>query len=370
VNDPALLLVVDDDPINVELLCDLLGSMEYRVLGATGGEEALRMAREEQPDLVLLDVMMPGMNGLEVCRRLRADPATARIPVVFLTALSDSDDKLRAIEAGGDDFLTKPFNRPILVARIRALLRLKAARDELELSYRKLQALERLRDDLTRMIVHDLKSPLTSMLGTLELAVDGDLGPLAVEQLRLLSDARERGDEMLQLIENLLEVSRLEDSRLHLQLREVEVPALLHEVAEEWKVRTELRGASLAVGPAPPVAVRVDERLLRRVLGNLIGNAVRHGGEGVRVHLFAEPGPGDAVRFIVADDGVGIPGEHHETIFHKHRSLRPDGTGSSGLGLTFCRLAVEAHGGWIRVRSAAGEGAEFHFLLPVSPGGV
>ncbi|MDP9349258.1 MAG: ATP-binding protein [Gemmatimonadota bacterium] len=103
------------------------------------------------------------------------------------------------------------------------------------------------------------------------------------------------------------------------------------------------------------------------MLGNLIGNAVRHGGEGVRVHLFAEPGPGDAVRFTVADDGVGIPQEHHEAIFRKHASLCPEGTGSSGLGLTFCRLAVEAHGGWIRVRSAAGEGAEFQFLLPGSP---
>ncbi|MET0399533.1 MAG: response regulator, partial [Longimicrobiaceae bacterium] len=136
--EAPLLLVVDDDPVNVELLSDLLAAMDYRTTGAFSGEEALRAARERSPDLVLLDVMMPGMNGYEVCRRLKADAATAGIPVVFVTALSDTDDKVKAIEAGGDDFLTKPFNRPVLVARIRSLLRLKEANDALERSYRKL----------------------------------------------------------------------------------------------------------------------------------------------------------------------------------------------------------------------------------------
>jgi two-component system sensor histidine kinase/response regulator len=369
-DESPLILVVDDEPSNVDVLCDLLEALDYRTVGAGSGDAALALARDREPDLVLLDIMMPGMDGLEVCRRLKADAATASIPVVFVTALSDAEDRARGIEAGGDDFLTKPFSRPVLVARIRSLLRLKAAQDQLAESYRRLRALESLKDDLTRMVVHDLKSPLTGMLGSLEMVLDGDAGPLTADQLRLLGDASERGGDLLRMVDNLLDLSRLEESQVRLQLRELDAGRLLREVGGAWTVRAEREGARLAAEAAAGLTVRADEGMVRRVLGNLIGNALRHGGPGVSIRLSAVAAEG-GVKFTVADDGVGIAEADHEAIFRKYgRREDADGgapAGGSGLGLTFCKLAVEAHGGRIWVQSRAGEGAAFHFLLPPRP---
>ncbi|HUX33086.1 MAG TPA: response regulator, partial [Gemmatimonadaceae bacterium] len=172
--DAPLILVADDVEANVELLFDQLHVLGFRAVAATDGPAALAAAIEHHPDLCILDVAMPAGDlgcddrdtGFEVCRRLKRDPRTARVPVIFVTALSDTTDRVKGIEAGGDDFLTKPHSRLVLGARVRSLLRLKGAMDALENSSRKLRELEKLRDDLMKMIVHDLKSPLTAVLAT------------------------------------------------------------------------------------------------------------------------------------------------------------------------------------------------------------
>jgi two-component system, sensor histidine kinase and response regulator len=353
VTEAPLLLVVDDEPTNVDVLRDLLEALGYRTLGATGGEAALALVREGTADLVLLDVMMPEMDGLEVCRRLKSDPATAGIPVVFVTALSDDSARVRAIEAGGDDFLTKPFSRPVLVARIRALLALKGARDELAESYRRLRELEALRDDLTRMVVHDLKAPLAGMLASLEVVLDGDAGPLTLEQRTLLGGADELGGDLLRMTENLLDLS----AGVRLHPRDIELRPLLSQVAGAWALRAERAGAKIETVPGEGLTVRADEQMVRRVLGNLVGNALRHAGAGVTIRLGAaraeEPG---AVEVSVADDGAGIDHPDPDRLFER--------TPRSGLGLPFCRIAVEAHGGRIWLRSRPSGGTAFHFVLP------
>jgi signal transduction histidine kinase len=278
---------------------------------------------------------------------------------------------VKAIEAGGDDFLTKPHNRLVLGARVRSLLKLKAATDALEESLRKQKELEKVRDDLMKMIVHDLKSPLTSVIGAMEMLIDGDFGPLTDNQRQALDETEKRAQDLLALIEDLLEVARLEESRLALHLARLSPTALLDEVAREWEIRVQQERARLlleVVGDAR--AVDADPALIKRVFSNLIQNALTHSARTVTVTLGARTDSAGTL-FTVADDGVGIPPEYHDLIFRKFEQVKTPHiprVRSSGLGLAFCKLVVEAHGGRIWVKSGAErQGSAFHFWLPEHP---
>src|SRR5215210_8995380 len=237
-----IILVADDIPANVELLLDQLHSLGYETITAVDGPSAVTAAFDQHPDLCILDVSMPpgdlGVDdrstGFEVCRRIKRDPRTSRIPVIFVTALNDTTDRVRGIEAGGDDFLTKPHNRLVLGARVRSLLKLKAATDALENSYRKLRELEKVRDDLMKMIVHDLKSPLTAVLATLEMLGDGDFGPLSDSQRQAIGDTEQKSEDLLALIEDILEVARIEEAAITLSYTQIAPAALLAELMHEW----------------------------------------------------------------------------------------------------------------------------------------
>jgi two-component system, sensor histidine kinase and response regulator len=374
----SLILVADDVPANVELLFDQLQALGYRTIGAHDGPSALATCFAEKPDLCILDVSMPAgslgvddrMTGFEVCRRIKRDPRSARIPVIFVTALNDTIDRVRAIEAGGDDFLTKPHNRLILGARVRSLLKLKAATDALEQSLRKLREMEKLRDDLMKMIVHDLKTPLTSVLATLEMALDGDFGPTTPDQRQALSDAEGKSEDLLGLIEDLLEVARIEEAAPALDLIPIAPGALLAEIVHEWAHRFQQEGVTATVEVTDDAPIfEADKGLIRRLFANLIQNAVTHSAQAVRIRLSARR-EGEGVLFTVADTGPGIPPEYHDVIFRKFQQVKSPAmprVRSSGLGLAFCKLVTDAHGGRIWVQSVEGEGSAFHVALPVNP---
>ena len=373
-----LILVADDVAANVELLFDQLHILGYRTTAAYDGPSALAAAFEHRPDLCILDVSMPAgdlgvderSTGFEVCRRIKRDPRTARIPVIFVTALNDTTDRVKAIEAGGDDFLTTPHNRLVLGARVRSLLRLKAATDALEQSFRKLRELEKVRDDLMKMIVHDLKTPLTSVLGTLEMLGEGDFGPVSETQRRAIRDCEGKADELLALINDLLEIARLEEASLPLDLTPVAPRALVDEMMHEWAMRFEQEGARVTVEVAADAPrIEADAQLLKRVLANLLQNALTHSGHAVELRIGVRREETGAL-FTVADNGPGIPPEYHELIFRKFEKAKNPNTPrvrSSGLGLAFCRLVAEAHGGKIWVASSEGHGSAFHLLLPLHP---
>ncbi|MFN2400737.1 MAG: ATP-binding protein [Gemmatimonadaceae bacterium] len=372
-----LILVADDVPANVELLFDQLNMLGYQIVSAVDGPSALAMCFEHRPDLCILDVAMPaGMlggddrsTGFEVCRRIKRDPRTARIPVIFVTALNDATDRVKAIEAGGDDFLTKPHNRQILGARVRSLLRLKFATDALEDSYRKLRELEKVRDDLMKMIVHDLKTPLTSVLATLEMVIDGDFGGISEVQRRALADAEAKSEDLLALMEDLLEIARIEETTVELSIEPIAPGALIAEIVHEWSVRFQQEGVTVSVDVQDDSPVfHADKGLIKRVFSNLIQNAVTHSSRDVSIDLQARRDASGGVLFTVADNGPGIPPEYHELIFRKFERVRNPQiprVRSSGLGLAFCKLAVDAHGGRIWVQSSEGEGSRFHIVLPV-----
>lgn len=372
-----LILVADDVEANVELLVDQLNNLDYRIISAGDGPTAVALCFAERPDLCILDVSMPAgdlgvddrSTGFEVCRRIKRDPRTARIPVIFVTALNDTSDRVKAIEAGGDDFLTKPHNRLVLGARVRSLLKLKAVTDELEESYRKLRELEKVREDLMKMIVHDLKTPLTSVLASLEMVADGDFGILTTVQKRVLADAEYKAEELLSLINDLLEVARIEDANLPLTIEPLAPGAFVADLVAEWEVRLAQEAAIVAVDVDEDAPVfEGDKAILKRLFANLMQNALVHsGGAGVAIELRARA-DGDGILFAASDNGPGIPEEYHEVIFQKFRQVktpRLPNVRSSGLGLAFCKLAAEAHGGRIWVKSKEGEGSTFYVLLPV-----
>jgi len=375
---PEVILVADDIPANVELLLDQLNSLGYDTVTATDGPSAIAAASEHQPDLCILDVSMPAgdlgvddrSTGFEVCRRIKRDPRTSRIPVIFVTALNDTSDRVRAIEAGGDDFLTKPHNRLVLGARVRSLLKLKAATDALEDSLRKLRELERVRDDLMKMIVHDLKTPLTSVLATLEMLADGDFGEVSTPQKVAIGDVESKSEDLLALIDDILEVARIEEANITLTLAPMAPGALLAELVHEWGHRFQQEQTTVFVSVADDAPVFTgDKGLIKRVFSNLIQNAVTHSSRAVHLELSARRA-GHGVLFTVSDNGPGIPPEYHEVIFRKFGQVempRTPRTRSSGLGLTFCKLVVERHRGRIWVNSAEGKGSSFYIELPSDP---
>ena len=371
-----LVLVADDVPANVELLFDQLHTLGYRTIGAYDGPSALEACFEHNPDLCILDVSMPAgdlgvdtrSTGFEVCRRIKRDPRTARIPVIFVTAMNDTSDRVRGIEAGGDDFLTKPHNRLVLGARVRSLLKLKAATDALENSYRKLRELEKVRDDLMKMIVHDLKSPLTSVLATLELLGDGVFGSLSDEQKRAVGEAEGKSEDLLALIEDILEVARIEEAAVSLSPEPIAPAALVSELVHEWAHRFQQEGTTVSVKVDDDTPLfHADKGLLKRVFSNLIQNAVTHSSQPIELSVSVRQA-GESVLFMFADNGPGIPPEYHEVIFRKFGQVSGGTTPrvrSSGLGLTFCKLVVDLHGGMIWVRSREGEGSAFYVQLPI-----
>ncbi len=359
------ILVVDDTPANLRLLTGMLKDLGYKVRSVSDGKFALQTAKHDPPDLILLDVIMPQMNGYEVCERLKTDEQLAEIPVIFISALNETMDKVKAFEVGGVDYITKPFQLREVQARVATHLELHRQRALLQDSYEQLRKLEELRDSLVHMVVHDMRTPLTSIKGFLQMLEGECVSDDGKEFVAIASEATEN---LINMISSLLDVSKMEAGEMTLELGECDLADIVRGVMDNAESLRENRQLILEA-PEAPILVTADAGLLARVIQNLLGNALKFTQDDGIIRVGMERVEG-WVRVFVQDSGSGIPNESLERIFDKFGQVAQGQTQrrqySTGLGLTFCKLAVEAHGGSIGVDSEVGKGSTFWFVLPES----
>ncbi len=370
------IMVVDDVAENLRLLVNMLTSAGYVVRAFPRGAMALRAAAADPPDLFLLDITMPEMDGYELCSHLKSDEKLQEIPVIFLSALNETKDKLKAFEKGGVDYITKPFQFEEVQARVATHLELRKLRleleeqnEQLEENIKQLKELEKLRDELTHMMVHDLRSPLMGITGGLELVkmkLERKM-PEAWEIVERTIDNASLGARMLvDMISDMLDVNRLEASKMPLKLAEDDVTSAVERGIE--MLGGLLVDHNVELKAEKPAKTSLDPDVIKRVVANLVGNAAKFTPSGKTIEIEISCAH-EAVHVAVKDEGPGIPEEHCELIFDKFGQSKNKGNKvkySTGLGLTFCKLAVEAHGGQIGVRSKKGKGSTFWFTLPAS----
>jgi signal transduction histidine kinase len=364
------ILVVDDLADNCFLIQTLLQEEGYHIDVASGGREALAYIEKSPPDLLLLDVMMPEMDGFEVTRRIRQNPNLPFLPILLITAY-DQPSVARGLDTGADEFIRKPVEFDELVARVRSLLRLKHSVDERDL-------IARQREDFVSRLTHDLRTPLVAADRMLNLFQQGALGELTPSMEEAITTMIRSNQNLLVMVNTLLEVYRYEAGRKRLTFSPVNLTELVCEVVQELAPLASEQG--LALSFEKPVqldgqsdgqvdAVVMGDRLeLRRVITNLLGNAIKFTDTGfVKARLSSSASPLKTVVLEIEDSGPGIPAEEQPTLFESfiqgsHRR------GGSGLGLHLSRCIVEAHDGSIEVKSELGKGSTFTVCLPGQPG--
>jgi two-component system, sensor histidine kinase and response regulator len=349
----ATILVVDDLQSARETVAALLRSEPYELLFAASGAEALEAVQNRTPDTILLDVMMPDMSGYELCQRLRARAETRHTPILLITALDSKAHVAQGLDAGADDFLSKPVNGLELRARVRTMLRLNR-------QYGELKALLRTRDEVAAMLVHDMRSPLLGMLMHAEVL---RRLPLAEQGARSIEAIREQANRLRRFVDDLLLVAKIEHEAFALTRVSVEPFALVQNVVESYRHVASARGIAIAIEEAAgSTPMPLDAALFERVVDNLLSNAVKFSPADSTITVAVEVTGGESgaprLTLRISDQGPGVSPAERAHIFEKFAiGRRHAGAQQTGLGLAFCRAVVEAHGGSIAIDDGPGGGA-------------
>lgn len=352
----ASILVVDDNEDNRDMLSRRLKRQGYRIAVAENGYQALEMVGAEKFDLVVLDIMMPGISGLDVLKTLRQTYSVADLPIIMATAKDQSEDVVVALGMGANDYVTKPLDFPVVLARIKSQLSLKR--------------LSGLKDEFLRIASHDLKNPLTVVLGTVKM-VQRHVPPgstMTSDSHELLSKITKRALEIQRIIEDFLDFQALQDGHLNLVKAGTDLNEIARDASEsnqEYAAGKDIRLSLELANDLPPI--EADAARLMQVVRNFVSNAVKFGTRGSSA-VIRTLRDHDAVRLEVSDTGPGLTEEDLNKVFHKYARLSNKPTGgekSSGLGLAICKQMIDLHGGEIGVYNNADQGATFWFSVPV-----
>ena len=359
--DGASILVVDDEDHTRALLRAMLGG-QHRVLEAANGPAALDLLEAEQVDLVLLDVMMPGMNGYDVCQKIKQRAGEPLLPVLLVTALSEQEQKNLGLQAGADDFLTKPVDRRELLLRVRAFLRLRSQDTLIRLQLKQLAQLQNTKDEMLSLMVHDLRSPLAGIVSHLSLIIeDAPEGHLREDAQAALRSA----DGMRDSLEEALQIRLLEEGQLPIARAPVDLKALVRDAAATLEPTARRKRIQLSTTLDGEAVASVDGKLVRRAIENLLGNALKYTPAGKDVSVAVRHRDG-TVEIEVSDRGPGIPAELKATMFEKYGSVEAKKGGPRkgfGLGLYMVKLVADGHGGVAHVLDRDGGGAVFSIRL-------
>ncbi|MEG1562505.1 MAG: response regulator [Bacteroides sp.] len=362
------ILIVDDVMSNVLLLKVLLINEKFTIVTANNGHHALEQVKKEKPDLVLLDVMMPGMNGFEVALELKANPETVEIPIIFLTALNSTADIVKGFQVGGNDFISKPFNKEELIIRVTHQISLVAAKRIIVAQTEELRKTIMGRDKLYSVIAHDLRSPMGSIKMVLNMLIlNLPSATIGEEMYELLTMANQTTEDVFSLLDNLLKWTKSQIGKLKVVYQDVDVVEVIEGVTEIFSMVAGLKKIEIKLDLPEHLEVHGDIDMIKTVIRNLISNALKFSIEETEIWISLDAQDGMAV-VSVKDCGCGIDEENQKKLLHTDTHYSTFGTNNeegSGLGLLLCQDFVIKNGGKLWFTSKKGEGSTFSFSIPL-----
>ena len=362
------ILIVDDVMSNVLLLKVLLTNEKFAIATASNGRQALEQVEKENPDLVLLDVMMPDMSGFEVAQHLKSNPNTADIPIIFLTALNSTADIVKGFQVGANDFISKPFNKEELIIRVTHQISLVAAKRLILSKTEELQRTIAGRDKLYSVIAHDLRSPMGSIKMVLNMLIlNLPSEKIGAEMYELLTMANQTTEDVFSLLDNLLKWTKSQIGKLNVVYQDVDLVGVTDGVIEIFSMVASLKKIRIHEMKPEKMMVNADIDMLKTVVRNLLSNAIKFSKENSEVLVKMEEVDGMAV-VSVQDYGCGISEEGQKKLLHTDTHFSTFGTNNeegSGLGLLLCKDFVVKNGGKLWFTSKEGEGSIFSFSIPV-----